>query len=183
MSEDKVNLPEIFDEEATSIIAADTKPLNQEAQDLINQLVAEHDIEKAKDLTYLFNVNQNKKTMVRVNKFSDLLDVMTDQVLKRVSARPDEISTKELLDGIKTIQDMIERGTKMASGVPEAPTPLIQINQQINETNVDTSLSRDSRERVKNAVSAVLNSLGVVPTTGTPDVVIEPSTEEDTKND
>jgi hypothetical protein len=98
--------------------------------------------------------------MVRVNKLSDLLDTITDQALVRFTSRPDEISNKELFDGLKIVQDLIERGQKQVSGV--ADTPLIQVNQQTNEVNIGgtaSTLNRDSRERVKSAVMGLLDSL------------------------
>ena len=140
--------------------------LNEESKSLIEQLIAETDEQKVRDLTHLFNANQNKKTMARVNKLSDLLDTITDQALERFTARPDEISNKELFDGLKVVQDLIERGQKQVSGAGE--TPLIQINQQTNEVNVGagtSTLSRDSRERVKAAVTALLGSIATQPMT------------------
>lgn len=159
--------------------------LNTEALSVINQIITEHDPEKTKELTYLFNANQNKKTMVRVHKLSDLLDTITDQALTRFTQRPDEISNKELFDGLKIVQDLIERGQKQISGAGE--TPLIQINQQNNEVNLTpaSNLSRDSRERVKAAVEGLLAGLA---TSGLPvdeSVVTDPITiepEEDTDN-
>lgn len=134
--------------------------LNAESLALINQIIAETDEQKTRDLTSLFNTNQNKKTMVRVNKLSDLLDTITDQALTRFTTRPDEISNKELFDGLKIVQDLIERGQKQVSGVGE--TPLIQVNQQTNEVNIGgktSTLSRDSRERVKAAVLGLLDNI------------------------
>lgn len=144
----------------TGLVAVGPQSLNEESKTLINQIIAETDEQKIRDLTRLFNANQNKKTMARVNKLSDLLDTITDQALERFSARPDEISNKELFDGLKTVQDLIERGQKQVSGAGE--TPLIQINQQNNEVNVGNTantLNRDSRERVKAAVEGLLASL------------------------
>lgn len=141
---------------------ATIKPANlsDESKSLIEQIIAETDEQKVRDLTHLFNANQNKKTMARVNKLSDLLDTITDQALERFSARPGEISNKELFDGLKVVQDLIERGQKQVSGAGE--TPLIQINQQNNEVNVGntaSTLNRDSRERVKAAVMGLLDSI------------------------
>lgn len=154
------NLPSTIEDKPVSVI--DVTTLNEESKALINKIIGEVDINKTKDLTYLFNINQNKKTMVRINKLNELLDVITDQAVVRFTSRPDEISNKELIDSLKTVQDLIERGQKQVTGVTEAP--LIQINQQTNEVNVgDTTktLSRDSRERVKNAVLSLLNGLNV----------------------
>jgi hypothetical protein len=125
-------------------IAIGTKGLSEESKALISRLISETDEHKAKELTQLFNANQNKKTMVRVNKLSDLLDTITDQALARFTNRPDEISNKELFDGLKVVQDLIERGQKQVSGAGE--TPLIQFNQQTNEVNIGgegQQLSRD----------------------------------------
>jgi hypothetical protein len=144
----------------TGIIPVSTIRLNEESQALIEQIISETDEQKSRDLTQLFNANQNKKTMVRVNKLSDLLDTITDQALARFTTRPDEISNKELFDGLKTVQDLIERGQKQVSGAGE--TPLIQVNQQTNEVNIGGAagnLNRDSRERVKSAVLSLLNSI------------------------
>lgn len=144
----------------TELVPLAPVSLSEESKALIEQIIAETDEQKARDLTSLFNANQNKKTMVRVNKLSDLLDTITDQALARFTARPDEISNKELFDGLKIVQDLIERGQKQVSGAGE--TPLIQVNQQTNEVNIGgtaNNLSRDSRERVKMAVFGLLNSI------------------------
>lgn len=137
--------------------------LDDTSKALLQQIVAESDEQKTRDLTHLFNVNQNKKTMIRVDKLSTLLDTITDQALTRFTERPDEISNKELFDGLKIVQDLIERGQKQVSGVGD--TPLIQVNQQTNEVNIGNSpatLSRDSRERVKSAVLGLLNNLTAI---------------------
>lgn len=143
--ESSVNLPVSYENVAD---------LNEESIALINQIIAETDEAKTKDLTYLFNLNQNKKTMVRMDKLSGLQDGLVDQFVKRISERPDEISNKELMDGLKIVQDIIERGQRQISEVDQ-PQPLIQINQQNNSVNVGdsaTELNRESRERVKKAV-------------------------------
>lgn len=146
-----------------------TTDLKKESLEILNQIITSTDSTKTKDLTCLFNENQNKKTMLRINKMSDLLDVITDQAMTRFTARPDEISNKELLDSMKVVSELIDKGQKQVNSVE---TPLIQINQQNNEVNVGDSsirggLSRDSRERVKNTVTDLLASLGL---TGMPTV-------------
>ena len=146
--------------ESTDLVVAKAASLNDESKAIIEQIIAETDEQKVRDLTHMFNANQNKKTMARVNKLSDLLDTITDQALERFTARPDEISNKELFDGLKVVQDLIERGQKQVSGAGE--TPLIQINQQNNEVNVGnttSNLNRDSRERVKAAVMSILDGI------------------------
>ena len=158
----------------TGLATVSTVDLNQESLALISQIIAETDEQKTRDLTQLFNANQNKKTMVRVNKLSDLLDTITDQALARFTARPDEISNKELFDGLKVVQDLIERGQKQVSGAGEMP--LIQVNQQNNEVTIGgapSTLSRDSRERVKSAVLGLLESIASTAQASTESDVIE----------
>jgi hypothetical protein len=155
-----------LEDPAAELCLPTVKSLSEESQVIIEQIIAETDEQKARDLTQLFNTNQNKKTMVRVNKLNDLLDTITDQALTRFTSKPDEISNKELFDGLKIVQDLIERGQKQVVGTGE--TPLIQVNQQTNEVNIggsSSNLSRDSRERVKNAVLGLLSSLPAVAAT------------------
>lgn len=166
--------PEEADATETGLATVPTVDLNQESLALISQIIAETDEQKTRDLTQLFNANQNKKTMVRVNKLSDLLDTITDQALARFTTRPDEISNKELFDGLKVVQDLIERGQKQVSGAGEIP--LIQVNQQNNEVTIGGSpsnLSRDSRERVKSAVLGLLESIATTAATPTDENIIE----------
>ena len=145
---------------ASTALTVPTGVLNEESLRIIGQIITEQDAQKTKDLTYLFNQNQNKKTMVRANKLNELLDVITDEAVTRFTKNPDEISNKDLLDGLKTVQDLIERSQSQVNGVTDQP--LIQINQQTNSVNVGDQgpqLSRDSRERVKNAVMNLLGGL------------------------
>ena len=151
---------EAVEETATALAIIDENKLQQEAAKILNELVAENDINKAKDLTYLFNINQNKKTMVRINKQSELLDVLTDQTIKRVKEKPDELSNDDLNKLMKTVADLIEKGQNQINRGEDAP--LIQINQQNNEVNMDGKsggLNRESRDRVKNAVVELLKQM------------------------
>ena len=134
--------------------------LNEESKLIITKLVNESNPSKINDLTELFNINQNKKTIARIDKMSNLLDLLADQLTNRVLNRPDEMSNTEILQTIKTASDVIEKGNKQVFS-PEA-APLIQINQQDNSVNIDRpkeGLPRDSRERVKNAVLSILQGV------------------------
>lgn len=157
--------------------------LNQEALEIISQIVAENDEAKTKDLTFLFNQNQNKKAMIRVNKMGELLDMIADQTMSRFANRPDEISNQELLQGLKVIQEIVDKGQKQLN--TPVDTPLIQVNQQNNEINLGeatTSLNRESREKVKNAVMSILagmTSPTTLPSEENSEVIIEENFEEE----
>jgi len=193
MIEDEVVKTGATDEEETSssstaLVEVNVDDLNKESLQLINQIIAESDVDKTKDLTYLFNINQNKKTMVRMDKLNALQDILVMQLSKRVSERPDEISNQELMQGLKVVQDIIERGQKQIAGVNE--TPFIQINQQTNSVNVGnpSELNRESRDKVKNAVQGLLDAIATTQheaevIDATPVEEVEPIVVEDNEDD
>ena len=139
----------------TSLVEASVD-LSLESQKLIGELTAEKDKQKMQALEQRFNDIQHKKQLARISKLSDVQDMLTNQFYQRISQRPDEISNKEMLDGMKVVQDLIEKNQKR-SEVPEEIPQLIQINQ--TEVNVGNNLNRDSRERVKNAVLGILENI------------------------
>ena len=139
----------------TSLEAARAN-LSQEAQKLIGELTVEKDRQKMQSIEQQFNEIQRKKQLARISKLSDVQDMLTDQFYQRISQRPDEISNKEMLDGMKVVQDLMEKNQKHADSIEDIPQ-LIQINQ--TEVNVGNNLNRDSRERVKNAVLGLLDSI------------------------
>ena len=152
--------PEKGEKTTTELVAIDTSDLNAESLNILNQIIAAEDIDKTKDLTYLFNVNQNKKTMVRIDSLSNLQDKLVGLLSNRVTERPDEMSNQEVMQALKVVQDIIERGTKQITGQNEQP--LIQINQQTNSVNVGdeaAGLNRDSRDKVRRAIMSILDNV------------------------
>ena len=152
--------PENGEKTITALVAVDTSNLNAESLDILNQIIAAEDVDKTKDLTYLFNINQNKKTMVRIDSLSNLQDKLVGLLSNRVTERPDEMSNQEVMQALKVVQDIIERGTKQITGQNEQP--LIQINQQTNSVNVGdeaAGLNRDSRDKVKRAIMSILDNV------------------------
>lgn len=144
----------------TALVAIDTRNLNEESLDILNQIIAAEstDADKNRDLAQLFVTNMNKKTMVRLDSLNELQDNLVGLLSKRVTDRPDEISNQELMQAVKIIQDLIDRGAKTVTAAPERP--VIQINTQTN--NIGTELDgvpRESRDKVKNAVMSILSSI------------------------
>ena len=152
--------PESGENATAALVAVDTSNLNAESLDILNQIIEAEDIDKTKDLTYLFNINQNKKTMVRIDSLSNLQDKLVGLLSNRVTERPDEMSNQEVMQALKVVQDIIERGTKQITG--QNDQPLIQINQQTNSVNVGdeaAGLNRDSRDKVKRAIMSILDNV------------------------
>lgn len=137
--------------------------LNEESKAILAQYIKASDETELAKYDYLFNVNHKKKTMMRIDQLNRLQDTLVSEATDRLTSRPGEISNKELFDGMKTIQDLMERGQKQVADIEtEKPVNLIQINNINNaEEGSARALSRDSREKVKNAVMGILGSLNM----------------------
>lgn len=153
--------------------------LSAESKRLIGELTSEKDKQKMQAIEQQFNEIQRKKQLARISKLSDVQDMLTDQFYQRISQRPNEISNKEMLDGMKVVQDLMEKNQKHAESIEEIPQ-LIQINQ--TEVNVGNNLNRDSRERVKNAVLGLLDSINKTQQTSETSNIIEADFVEEADN-
>ena len=96
-----------------------------------------------------------KKNLIRLIKFYDLIDLVSDQAMKRLEHRPDEMSNKDLLLFMTTFLNTIEKTTSTLGTLDDTTTALV-INQQNNEINVDMNgahlLPRESKEKVVDAI-------------------------------
>ena len=136
-------------------------PLDAQTAKVTNELIEEQDLDKVKNLTKLFNLNQAKRNAIRVMKLNSLLDKVSDQMIERFNKKPGEFSNKELLDYMTVVQSTIDRANKSIELVDQ--TPAIVINQQNNQVNIDNSpvLDRESRMRVVEAVKGIMNRLNL----------------------
>lgn len=133
----------------------DTNSLDNSLADIANQVIAETDVTKTKDLVDLFNWNLSKKNVARVLKLNELFDDVTDQMAMRIKNKPDQYSHSELIDYMKAIQGAIDTSNKNLSAVETPPTIVQQNNTQIN-VNVIDKFDRDSRERILSAIQKTL---------------------------
>ena len=129
-------------------------PLDDKTSDIANKIVEEDNLEETKKLINLFNLHQAKKNALRVLKFNSLLDKVSDQMLARFEKCPGEFSNSDLINYLTVTQNAIDRANKSIALVDE--TPMIQFNQ-VNITNPEQSLSRESKENIIKAVQALLN--------------------------
>ena len=136
-------------------------PLDNQTAKVTNELIEEQDLDKVKNLTKLFNLNQAKRNAIRVMKLNSLLDKVSDQMIERFNKKPGEFSNKELLDYMTVVQSTIDRANKSIELVDQ--TPAIVINQQNNQVNIDNSpvLDRESRMRVVEAVKGIMSTLNL----------------------
>ena len=133
-------------------------PLDEQTAKIANDILQETDVEKVKDLTELFNLNQRKKNVVRLMKFNSLLDSISDHMLERFEKRAGEFSNSDLLDFMQVVQSTIDRTQKSLDQIKE--TPAIQVNTQNNvNINLDDGMSRESKKRVADAIAGILNQI------------------------
>ena len=132
--------------------------IEDKTNSLVDTIINEDDIDKTKQLLNLFNVNIAKKNTIRVMKVDKLLDKVTDEALKRVEERPDEINNKDLLNYASIAQNQIDKSMQIIKSINETPT--IQLNQD-NSVNINITqpeLSRESRGRILKAVEQIMNN-------------------------
>lgn len=127
----------------------------QEAE-LKQMLLDESDPAKIKNITELFNINQSKKDMLRLERYNTLIDSITAQMQARILAKPDEFSNKDLIDYLNAANSSIERAKKSAQAIDS--TPSVQINQ-VNIESKSTNMSRESREKITQAIMSILNKV------------------------
>jgi hypothetical protein len=134
-------------------------PIDTQTADLAQQILDETDVDRVKDLTNLFNLNAQKRNVVRVLKMHDLLDKVTDQVVTRFERTPDNFSNEDLIKFMQVTENSIEKANKTLSQVEQTPAIQYQQNNQVN-INIGNELDRESRQRVTDTVQAILSKLG-----------------------
>lgn len=155
----------------------DIIPLQQEEAEVAHRIIEERDIDKVKDLAHLFNLNQSKKNLLRVIKLNSLLDKVSDQMIERFEKTPGAFSNKDLLDYMQVTQAAIDRANKSLELIDETPAIQLQQNNQVNINVVDT-LDRESRERITDAVKAILQRAKTIQSQGN-DIIVENPEEQE----
>lgn len=154
-------------EEITKII--DTTNLDNQTTEIAQTIINENSIDKVKDLTHLFNLNQAKKNVLRIMKLNGLLDTVSDKIIERFDKYPDNFSSADLLNYLQVTQNAIDKANKNLSLVDE--TPAIQVNQnnQVN-VNIIDSYDKESRDRVMAFLNSVLSKDNSINNQDTQDV-------------
>ena len=141
----------------------DLVPLDSETRKIAQQILDEHDVDKVKDLTNLFNLNAQKRNVMRVMKMNELLDNVTDQIMERFQKTPANFSNEDLIKFMQVTETSIERANKSLNLVEQTPAIQYQQNNQVN-INIGSELDRESRQRVTDTVQAILARMKTQPT-------------------
>lgn len=133
----------------------DLLPLDKKTNELAQEIINESSLNKVQDLTHLFNLNQAKKNVIRVMKLNGLLDKVSDQMIERFEKRPGEFSNTDLINYMQVTQNAIDRAQKQLNLVDESPAiSLTQVNVNVEESKLD----RDSKAKITEAVSKILQA-------------------------
>lgn len=122
--------------------------IQKQNQELTERIQNANDIDELKREANIFNAHQIKIEASRINKLNTLLDKSIDLAVDRVEKCPDELSNKEVIDIMTATRTQLDKSTSKLDMINE--TPMIQVNQQNVNINVDNenTLNRESREKV-----------------------------------
>ena len=152
----------------------DVTSLDVKTKDIAQKILDEEDIDKVKDLTSLFNLNAQKRNVMRVIRMNELLDKVTDQVAQRFEKTPNNFSNDDLIKYMQVTESAIERANKNLNLVEDTPPIQMLQNNQVN-INIDSGLDREGRAKVVELFRQIMSQ---------PDKVIEVDVKkEDDKNE
>ena len=120
--------------------------------ELETKLMEEDNLDEINKIVEMFNVNLQKKNIIRSAKLSDVQDKVVQQMTDRFEQRADSFSNDDLIKYHKIIQETL---TKTDTTMDNVKTPTIQINQQVNVDNV--TFKKKKKKRILEAVNNILN--------------------------
>ena len=131
-------------------------------EDIIKKLDSVSNEEDLKYLTQLFNFNLAKKDMIRANMESQLLDNILQEVNKRITDRPGEITNKDLLDYMSAMQSSIDRTSKSIQTIGDNSSVYnvsSTNNVNINIMSDSNQLSKESRSRITEVIKNIMKDI------------------------
>ena len=153
--------------------AIDSIPLDIAEKDIIAKIIEAPTRSELQQQFDAFNINQSKKNALRIVKLNSLLGKVEDQAIARFEKRPDQVSNKELLEYINVISGQIDRAQKNVDTLSAAPTINVAAQKTDVTINVGNDLSRDSKERVMDAISALLKQIKAATDTQNDQIEVE----------
>jgi hypothetical protein len=139
--------------EDTAGIVSKNNNLFTESNDLVEKIINESNPDKLEELTNLFNLNQRKKDIARINKLSQLLNIVDTEVESRLIDTPEGFNNDQLIKYMSTTQQTIN---SLEDNLNHKP--LIQINNQTNEIHLgEDGLNQESRKKVIDTIMSILS--------------------------
>lgn len=144
------------------IIYKEEKNLEHQVDDKATELskeIAKVDNKSELDALYdAFKINDTKKNVFRINKLNSLLDKITEEAAARFEQRPGEFSNKEVIDYMNAVSNQIDKSKSTLSQIKDVNLTQVNNTVNVNIDNKETSLSRESRERVIDFIKDILKN-------------------------
>ena len=131
----------------------DKNNIDTSLAELEEQHIQEDNIDEINRIVELFNLNLQKKNIIRSAKLSSVQDKIVNHIEERIALEPESIDDRDLIGYHKAIQDTLN---KSDTSMENVKVPTIQINQQVNVDKI--TFDSDSRKRILAAVNGILNS-------------------------
>ena len=144
------------------IIYKEERNLEHQVDDKATELskeIAKVDTKSDLDALYdAFKINDTKKNVFRINKLNNLLDKITEEATARFEQRPGEMSNKEVIDYMNAVSNQIDRSKNTLNQIKDVNLTQVNNTVNVNIDNKETSLSRESRERVIDFIKDILKN-------------------------
>lgn len=138
-----------------SVSVPNEENLTNASKELVSKIIEEKDADKLKELESLFDMNIRKKNIARMDRLSDLLAMVDDEVITRFATDPNSFDNDQLLSYMTSTQNQI---LNVRNSMDK--TPLIQVNNQTNEIHIEdgTGFDRESRKKILDAVMSIIEN-------------------------
>lgn len=137
--------------------------LDEKNEKLAQKILNANTLDETKDLTTLFNLNIQKRNVLRVLKMNNLLDKVTEQIIERFEKAPNNFTNEDLLKYMQVTENAIDRANKNLNQIKETPAIQLMQNNQVNINIDNSSIDRESRIRITETVQKILNNLQQTP--------------------
>lgn len=145
-------------EEKNVPVEVESHPLTLSAsqEEILKRVNETNSIEELKDLANLFGISLTKKEIARASKESNLLDVLLEKAEARIKDKGDYLSNDEILEFMKAFQGNINSSKKSLNDDIDKSSISITKNEVTVNVNTESSLPRESRDKVLEVVNMIL---------------------------
>lgn len=154
--------------------------LNLKSSEIVQDIVEEDNVDNLKTLINLFNIQETKKDTLRVLKYNDLLDKVSEEMNRRFDKNKNMFTNDDLLKYLQVIQGVSSKTSKLVSSIEDAPNIIIN---QVNIQKEEEPLTRESREKIENALKSILSRINLEQPTVENEIVVETLSEETKKEE
>lgn len=158
--------------------------IQNKADDICLAIQETDDQKQFEDLCRDFTMNNIRKNVMRANAVNKMLDAANNEAYRRITERPEEISTKEILDYMAAAQNQLERCNKIIMGDNEKDAAVQINNPTTNTVNItvgNEKLDIPNREERNRITSLIADLLGQE-TKDTADIIDSSEIKENKEN-